>query len=86
MTRAKDVSKITTDANFSGTLDVTGATTLSNNLSVDGGTIKLDGNYPTGTQNTALGNGALSSGSLSGGFNVAIGNNALHLIRLGLQI
>ena len=50
---------------------------VSGSLSVDGGTIKLDGNYPVGTQNTALGDGALSSGSLSGGFNVAIGNNAL---------
>jgi hypothetical protein len=77
MTRAKDLSKITTDANFSGTLDVTGATTLSNNLSVDGGTIKLDGNYPVGSNNVALGNLALDDASLTGGNNVAIGNASL---------
>ena len=30
--------------------------TVNGNVSVDGGTIKLDGNYPTGTNNVALGN------------------------------
>jgi hypothetical protein len=45
-------------------------------LSVDG-TIKLDGNYPTGTNNVALGDAALGGGSLSGGSNVAIGTSAL---------
>ena len=29
--------------------------TIAGNLSVDSGTIKLDGNYPTGTANVALG-------------------------------
>jgi len=85
MTRAKDVSKITTDANFSGTLDVTGATTLSNNLSVDGGTIKLDGNYPTATGNVALGDAALSSGSLSGDYNTAVGSGALRINTTGIS-
>ena len=51
--------------------------TFTGNLSVDGGTIKLDGNYPTGTNNVALGDAALGGGSLSGGFNVAIGTSAL---------
>jgi len=46
-------------------------------LDVDGGTIKLDGNYPVGTGNVALGDAALDDGSLSGPYNVAIGNNAL---------
>ena len=41
------------------------------------GTIKLDGNYPTGTSNVALGDTALDDGSLSGGNNVAIGSAAL---------
>tara|TARA_R100001086_G_scaffold224874_2_gene142951 strand:- start:1382 stop:2662 length:1281 start_codon:yes stop_codon:yes gene_type:complete len=59
-----------------GTLGVTGATTLSGNLSVDGGSIKLDGNYPTGTSNVALGDQALDS-LTSGGYSVAIGNQAL---------
>ena len=46
-------------------------------IDVDGGTIKLDGNYPVGTNNVALGNNALDDGSLSGNFNTAIGANAL---------
>jgi hypothetical protein len=46
------------------------------NLTVDGGTIKLDGNYPVGTDNVALGNTALSNGSLSGGNNTAVGYNS----------
>ena len=41
------------------------------------GTIKLDGNYPTGTDNVALGDTALDSGSLSGGCNVAIGKASM---------
>jgi hypothetical protein len=51
--------------------------TIGGNLSVDGGTIKLDGNYPVGSNNVALGNGALDDGSLSGGSNVAIGTQSL---------
>ena len=54
-----------------------GAVTFSSNLTADGGTIKLDGNYPTGTGNVAMGDGALDDGSLSGNFNTAIGDNAL---------
>jgi hypothetical protein len=46
------------------------------NLTVDGGTIKLDGNYPVGTGNVALGNTALDS-NVSGASNVAIGADAL---------
>jgi cytoskeletal protein CcmA (bactofilin family) len=62
-------------------IDVTGTAvtdglTVSGNLSVDGGTIKLDGNYPVGTGNLALGDQALDS-NVSGGYNTAIGNLAL---------
>jgi hypothetical protein len=39
----------------------TGTATVSGNLSVDGGTIKLDGNYPVGTGNVALGDTALDN-------------------------
>lgn len=46
-------------------------------ISVDGSTIKLDGNYPTGSNNVALGNTALDDGSLSGNNNTAIGSAAL---------
>jgi hypothetical protein len=50
--------------------------TVAGNLSVDGGTIKLDGNYPVGTANVALGDTALDS-NVSGASNVAIGADAL---------
>jgi hypothetical protein len=36
----------------------TGTATVSGNLTVDGGTIKLDGNYPVGANNVALGDTA----------------------------
>ena len=63
-------------------VDVTGTVvsdglTVAGNVSVDGGTIKLDGNYPVGSNNVALGNGALDDGSLSGNNNTAIGDDAL---------
>ena len=45
-------------------------------LDVDGGTIKLDGNYPVGTNNVALGDAALDS-NVSGGYNTAAGAFAL---------
>jgi hypothetical protein len=57
-----------------GTFD--GAITVNGNFSADGGTIKLDGNYPVGTNNVALGNAALDS-NVSGGSNTAIGADAL---------
>jgi hypothetical protein len=65
--------------NDSGTVDING------NLDVDGGTIKLDGNYPVGTANVALGDGALDDGSLSGGYNVAVGTSALTNNTSGIQ-
>ena len=48
-------------ATTSSGIDVTGTAvtdglTVAGNVSVDGGTIKLDGNFPTGTDNIALGN------------------------------
>jgi len=49
---------------------------VSGSLSIDGGTIKLDGNYPVGTDNVALGDTALN-GSLTGGYNTAMGSGAL---------
>ena len=51
------------------TIDVDGATTTDGITNAgnftDGGTIKLDGDYPTGTGNVALGDTA-DDGSLSG--------------------
>ena len=60
----------------------TGTATVSGNITVDGGTIKLDGNYPTGTSNVALGNTALDS-LTSGDYNTAIGSNAGTAITTG---
>ena len=62
-------------------IDVTGTAvtdglTVAGNVSVDGGTIKLDGNYPVGTANVALGDTALDSVQSGGNYNVAIGSSA----------
>jgi hypothetical protein len=54
------------------------------NLTVDGGTIKLDGNYPVGTNNVALGDVALSS-LTTGIRNTALGANAMRDIAGGSQ-
>src|SRR5210317_1179824 len=46
-----------------------------NTINIDTqGTIKLDGNYPTGTGNVALGDTALDSVASGSNYNVAIGN------------
>ena len=50
--------------------------TVGANIDVSSGTIKLDGNYPTGTDNLALGDTALDSVT-SGDQNTAIGSIAL---------
>ena len=50
--------------------DIADSTTT---LDVDGGTIKLDGNYPVGTNNVALGNTALDSIASDGTRNTALG-------------
>ena len=59
-----------------------GAVTHTGNLSVDGGTIKLDGNYPVGIGNVALGDAALN-GSLTGGYSTAVGTQALTAMTSG---
>jgi trimeric autotransporter adhesin len=71
-----DIASIadTVSKSSGGTFD--GAVTVAGNFSVDGGTIKLDGNYPVGTGNVALGDAALDS-NVSGASNVAIGADAL---------
>jgi hypothetical protein len=66
---------------ISDDIDVDGTSNLDIvdiDVSLDvNGTIKLDGNYPVGTSNVALGDGALDDGSLSGNNNTAIGDDAL---------
>ena len=61
----------------------TGKVDINGNLDVDGGTIKLDGNYPTGTDNVALGDTALDSVEASGNCNVAVGSKAGTAITTG---
>jgi hypothetical protein len=68
-------------------IDVTGTAvtdglTVAGNVSVDGGTIKLDGNYPVGTANVALGDAALN-GSITGNYNTALGNFSMHPLTSG---
>ena len=57
--------------------------TASSNVSFDGGTIKLDGNYPTGTNNVALGNTALDIVVSGGVNNTVIGDKAGTAITTG---
>ena len=72
---AVTTAKIADDAVTSAKLE--NNVTIAGNFDVSSGTIKLDGNYPVGTSNVALGNLALSSGSLSGGLNTAVGNGVM---------
>ena len=57
--------------------------TVNGNVSVDGGTIKLDGDHPTGTDNVALGDAALGSVASGAVGNTAIGTNALTALTTG---
>jgi trimeric autotransporter adhesin len=74
-----DISKVDIDG---GTID---GTTIGGSSAAAGtftnleanGTIKLDGNYPVGTANVALGDAALDDGSLTGASNTAVGACAL---------
>jgi hypothetical protein len=59
---------------------------FSGNLDVNGGSIKLDGNYPVGTNNVALGNEALDDGSLTGGLNTAIGSGAMTFLPVAKNV
>jgi len=65
-----------TSLNVDGTVTSDGLT-VAGNVSVDGGTIKLDGNYPDQTDNVALGNNALDALTAGGSYNTAIGANSL---------
>ena len=58
-----------------GTVTVDDNLTVNGNIDVSSGTLKLDGNYPTGTNNVALGDTALDSVT-TGNENTAIGSNA----------
>jgi hypothetical protein len=72
---AAKLSTSATGVDITGTA-VTDGLTVAGNVSVDGGTIKLDGNYPVGTGNVALGNTAFDAVT-SGIQNTAIGANSM---------
>jgi hypothetical protein len=74
---AYDISSMSDAITSSSGGTITGNLTVNGNFSADGGTIKLDGNYPVATHNVALGDAALDDGSLTGGYNIAIGSSAL---------
>ena len=62
------------NANWDSVDAILGGGTTMTGLDVNG-TIKLDGNYPVGTGNVALGDAALN-GSLTGNYNTAVGQVA----------
>jgi trimeric autotransporter adhesin len=76
------VSPITSADINGGTIDGTtigGASAAAGtftNLEANG-TIKLDGNYPVGSNNVALGDGALDDAGLTGASNTAVGSGAM---------
>ena len=71
---------VATELDISGDIDVDGTSNLDIvdiDVSLDvNGTIKLDGNYPVGTENVALGDTALDSVQASGNQNTIIGHAA----------
>ncbi len=79
---ASKLATTSTGIDVTGTA-VTDGLTVAGNVSVDGGTIKLDGNYPNGVNNVALGNTALDTASGLNGYSVAIGTNALTAMTSG---
>jgi len=80
MSRARDLAD-SADKDIAGTLTLDGLD-VAGNVSVDNGTIKLDGNYPVGTDNVALGDTALDS-LTSGSRNNALGASALTAVTSG---
>ena len=68
-----------------GNVTIANDLTVNGNLDVSSGTIKLDGNYPTGTDNVALGNQALDDGSLTGNYNTSVGSNSMTATTSGQQ-
>ena len=73
-----DITALTLDMSEAGAATFNSSVTVGANLDVSSGTIKLDGNYPTGTNNVAMGDTALDSiGTGGAGHNVAIGHAAL---------
>jgi hypothetical protein len=73
---------LNTSLNVDGTVTSDGVT-VAGNLSVDGGTIKLDGNYPNGGNNVALGDAAGDALTTGGDLNTFVGSNAGSAVTTG---
>ena len=71
-----DINGGTIDGAALGSGSAITALTVNGNVSVDGGTIKLDGNSPLGTGNVFLGDNAGAAATGSNLLNVAIGAEA----------
>jgi hypothetical protein len=82
MSKAKDISEIISDADLTGTLDVTGETTLQTHLNMgDGDIIKLGNGADLQIQHSGSYSSIVDSGTgslLIGGNNVSITNTALN--------
>ena len=76
------IATTSTGIDVTGTA-VTDGLTVAGNLDVDSGTIKLDGNFPTGTSNLAFGNNAGAAIASGAQHNVLIGNDAGDAISTG---
>lgn len=71
-----DINGGTIDGAALGSSSAITALTVNGNVSVDGGTIKLDGDSPIGVGNVFLGNNAGANATGSNVLNVAIGSEA----------
>jgi hypothetical protein len=79
---AQKLATTATGIDVTGTA-VTDGLTVAGNLSVDSGTIKLDGNYPVGTNNVALGDGAGANFAAGSNANTAVGYLSLNALTTG---
>ena len=77
---AYDISSMSDAITSSSGGTITGNLTVEGNFSADGGTIKLDGNYPVGTQNVALGEDTFTAIESGANYNTALGYRALEEI------
>jgi len=68
------VTALTLDMSEAGAATFNSSVTVGANLDVSSGTIKLDGNFPTGTNNVAMGDNALNS-LTTGQDNTCIGHD-----------
>ena len=83
MSKARELADFVAAGNPLADGSITFDEIADGNLTITSGTIKLDGNYPNGVNNVALGNAALDTASGANGYSVAIGTNALTAMTSG---